>query len=79
MFRAAVFCLLANLKNDFISLFKDGRNHSLCCMKQNLPEQCLPFCLGYVPQPLWKNQSSCLLYMEEIVDCMEEGHGKLSL
>lgn len=85
-------CLLAILSHAICGLsykrcnhifLTDGRDHSDCCKRRFIPEHCQKFC-NFSHETALSYQFEfvdllCLDYLSEVLDCMEEGLGKLYL
>lgn len=54
-----------------------GRNHGGCCSRRGVPPACLPLCSGVIVESVIVTASSCVPYIGNIVQCFEEGTGKL--
>ncbi|XP_066261909.1 Ig-like and fibronectin type-III domain-containing protein 1 [Euwallacea similis] len=54
-----------------------GRNHGGCCSRRGVPPACLSLCSGVVVDSLRVTASKCVTYIGNIVQCFEEGTGKL--
>ena len=53
----------------------DGSDHRRCCAKKIVRTRCMNWCRG---QPVAAVEECALSYAKEIVDCFEEGKGRLS-
>ncbi|XP_066906093.1 Ig-like and fibronectin type-III domain-containing protein 1 [Halyomorpha halys] len=54
-----------------------GRNHTPCCTRRGVSPPCLPVCSGTLIQSLITTTHTCIPYIGNIVQCFEEGTGKL--
>jgi hypothetical protein len=54
----------------------DGRNHTPCCQRANVSEDCLIFCTTPLPE-LSTEHMKCVNYSEPILKCTVEGARKL--
>lgn len=52
-----------------------GRNHVSCCERRGIPQACLSFCTGHVPDDLFVTAAACLPFIGNVVQCFEEGIG----
>lgn len=50
-----------------------GRNHLECCERRGIPQACLGFCTGHVPDELFVTAAACLPYIGNVIQCFEEG------
>lgn len=47
-----------------------GRDHTSCCIRRGVPDTCLPYCRGLLPE----TPVNCLaLYGGSIIECYDEG------
>eukprot|EP00102_Acyrthosiphon_pisum_P023276 XP_016660486.1 PREDICTED: Ig-like and fibronectin type-III domain-containing protein 2 [Acyrthosiphon pisum] len=54
-----------------------GRNHGACCTRRGVPGICTPLCSGVVPDSLLSVAVNCASFIGNVVQCFEEGTGKL--
>ncbi|XP_050529397.1 Ig-like and fibronectin type-III domain-containing protein 1 isoform X2 [Daktulosphaira vitifoliae] len=54
-----------------------GRNHGACCTRRGVPSTCTPLCSGVVPDTLISTAVNCASFIGNVVQCFEEGTGKL--
>lgn len=54
-----------------------GRSHGSCCSRRGVPANCLPLCSGVIVDSLRSTATNCVTYIGNIVQCFEEGTGKL--
>lgn len=66
-----ISCLM-NLE-DFLVCGADGRDHSSCCTKEGVPEICVPFCAGKVPQLNILDMLQCVQHAASIINCAVNG------
>ncbi|XP_057659770.1 Ig-like and fibronectin type-III domain-containing protein 1 isoform X1 [Diorhabda carinulata] len=67
-------------KGEFQKIIKcaaGGRNHATCCHRRGVPSGCLPVCNGVLLNSFASATTSCVPYIGNIVQCFEEGAGKL--
>ncbi|XP_046584735.1 Ig-like and fibronectin type-III domain-containing protein 2 [Haliotis rubra] len=62
--------------DDIFQCLAGGRNHTLCCMNNNVPETCLGLCSGSTPPLSW-NHTQCVLSMPIINACVLQGFSNL--
>lgn len=68
---AAVTCI--NYMTPMVKCLADGRNHLPCCKKQNVPDVCLPSCIGDYNLTRVVDNILCLQYAAPILSCISEG------
>ncbi|XP_018897907.2 Ig-like and fibronectin type-III domain-containing protein 1 isoform X1 [Bemisia tabaci] len=54
-----------------------GRNHGSCCARRGVPAACLPLCSGVIIESMIVTATTCVRYLGNIVQCFEEGTGKI--
>lgn len=68
---AAVTCI--NYMVPMVRCLADGRNHLPCCRRQNVPDVCLPSCVGNYNLTRVVDNILCLQYAAPILSCIAEG------
>ncbi|XP_015794562.1 Ig-like and fibronectin type-III domain-containing protein 2 [Tetranychus urticae] len=68
---AAVTCI--QYMTPMVRCLADGRNHLPCCMRQNVPEVCLPSCSGNYNLTRVVDNIVCLQYAAPILSCISQG------
>jgi hypothetical protein len=51
-----------------------GRDHSQCCERRGVTENCVGICGGRLPDSLLQMADGCLPFIGNIVQCFEEGN-----
>lgn len=51
----------------------DGRNHMPCCKKQNIPNVCLPVCVGNFSLVTVTDHFTCMDYAAPLLACIADG------
>ncbi|KAL1497939.1 hypothetical protein ABEB36_008819 [Hypothenemus hampei] len=54
-----------------------GRNHVSCCNRRGVPSNCLSLCSGVVIDSLRATATACVPFIGNIVQCFEEGTGRI--
>ncbi|RWS23337.1 Ig-like and fibronectin type-III domain-containing protein C25G4.10, partial [Leptotrombidium deliense] len=67
----AITCF-GNMKS-MVKCLSDGRNHMPCCKKQNVPNVCLPTCIGEYTLSTIYEHVTCLQYSAPVLSCIAEG------
>ncbi|XP_067671101.1 Ig-like and fibronectin type-III domain-containing protein 2 [Haliotis asinina] len=62
--------------DDIFHCLAGGRNHTTCCMNNNVPELCVGLCSGSTPSLSW-NHTRCVLSMHIINACVLQGFSNL--
>ncbi|XP_050297664.1 Ig-like and fibronectin type-III domain-containing protein 1 [Anthonomus grandis grandis] len=71
---------LAVCGSEFHTILKcaaGGRNHGTCCNRRGVPAACQSLCSGVIVDSLRSTAANCVTYIGNIVQCFEEGTGKL--
>lgn len=68
---AAVTCI--QYMPPMVRCLADGRNHLPCCVRQNVPEVCLPSCSGNYSLTRVVDNIVCLQYAAPILSCIAQG------
>ncbi|XP_074604604.1 Ig-like and fibronectin type-III domain-containing protein 2 isoform X2 [Brevipalpus obovatus] len=68
---AAITCI--NYMTPMVHCLADGRNHLPCCKRQNVPDVCLPSCIGNYNLTRVVDNILCLQYAAPILTCIAEG------
>ncbi|XP_060606715.1 Ig-like and fibronectin type-III domain-containing protein 1 [Ruditapes philippinarum] len=64
----------ANYVPEFLSCGSDGKDHTKCCSKDGVPEGCLPFCAGAVPDHNDQLELLvCLPHGDTLINCLVHG------
>jgi hypothetical protein len=50
-----------------------GRDHSACCRRRGVPDECLAVCRGAQDLPYQSAFTGCLPYVGNIFTCFEQG------
>lgn len=53
-----------------------GRNHNECCSRRGVPSGCMTLCSGVIVDSLLSTATSCIPFIGNIVQCLEEGRRK---
>ncbi|XP_046473967.1 Ig-like and fibronectin type-III domain-containing protein 2 isoform X1 [Neodiprion pinetum] len=62
--------------SDFHKILKcaaGGRNHNDCCSRRGVPAGCMTLCSGVIVDSLISTATSCIPFIGNIVQCLEEG------
>ena len=66
-------CLNADF-HKVLACAADGRNHSLCCARQGIPQPCHKVCaVSHGFKDIGRDQAMCVSFSAEIVQCLREG------